>query len=475
MDLLADEIPRSVAQTDPSDGVGVTISTEPVPLPSRYTEAEVQQLLKDAELMTATPISVVSGDRSATITPELLRAWVRPAIVGREVLLRLDEKATVDGLVKLLGRVGRPPRNAKLTVNPDGTVSAEPSETGQRCCTPQSVAALQASLSAPVRAVVQVDLIEEQPAITTEQVVALGVKEPISTFTTKHRAGEDRVQNIHHIADLLRGTVIAPGETFSVNKAIGPRSAANGFIKAHVIEDGVFAENFGGGISQFATTMFNASFFAGLDLVEYQSHSLYISRYPFGREATLSFPRPDLKVRNNTPYGILIWPTYTNSSVTVTLYSTRFATAEAGKPDVKLRDQCKVVTTSRTITFADGTTKKDTVKAIYRPKEGIDCKGNPTAGATTTTVAAPTRTTRKSDSVDTQPGTSKPKTIEAVEPSGDTTTKPSPDTADTKVKVPVSKAPTTKPPAVPRPDPVTPARPPASVVEPAAPPVNVVT
>ena len=80
------------------------------------------------------------------------------------------------------------------------------------------------------------------------------------------------------------------------------------------IENGVLVDTVGGGISQFATTTFNAAFFGGLDLVEYQSHSIYISRYPYGREATLSFPKPDLVIGNNTPYGVLIWPTYTGTS-----------------------------------------------------------------------------------------------------------------------------------------------------------------
>ena len=93
-----------------------------------------------------------------------------------------------------------------------------------------------------------------------------------------------------------------------------------------MIEDGKFAEAVGGGISQFATTLFNASFFAGLDMPEYQSHSIYISRYPYGREATLNYPAPRSRSSsNNTPYGVLVWPTYTGTSLTVTLYSTKYA------------------------------------------------------------------------------------------------------------------------------------------------------
>src|SRR5207248_495745 len=119
------------------------------------------------------------------------------------------------------------------------------------------------------------------------------VKEQVSTFTTRYIAGQPRVTNIHRIADLVKGTVILPGETFSLNRAVGERTLAKGFVVDHQInEDGKFDDAVGGGISQFATTTFNAAFFGGLDFGEYQSHSIYISRYPFGREATVSWTHP---------------------------------------------------------------------------------------------------------------------------------------------------------------------------------------
>ena len=160
--------------------------------------------------------------------------------------------------------------------------------------------------------------------MSTEQLNALGIKEVVSNFTTRHKAGEARVTNIHRMADLVRGTIIRPGEVFSINQLVGERTEEKGFVFAPAIAEGLHEDQVGGGVSQFATTLFNASFFAGLDFVQYQSHSLYISRYPYGREATLGWPGPDLQIRNTTPYGILIWPSYTNSSLTVTLFSTKY-------------------------------------------------------------------------------------------------------------------------------------------------------
>ena len=85
-------------------------------------------------------------------------------------------------------------------------------------------------------------------------------------------------------------------------------------------------------MSQFATTTFNAAFFAGLDIPSYQFHTEHLSRYPYGRESTVSYPEPEFRIVNNTPYGVLIWPTYTETSITVHLYSTRYATgAQTGQ------------------------------------------------------------------------------------------------------------------------------------------------
>ena len=104
-------------------------------------------------------------------------------------------------------------------------------------------------------------------------------------------------------------------------------------MPAGVIYEGVFAEDVGGGVSQFATTMFNASFFAGLDLVAFQAHSIYIDRYPYGREATVNWPGIDLKVRNPTDYPVLIWTEYTRDSITVKLFGTAVVPRRPDRPN----------------------------------------------------------------------------------------------------------------------------------------------
>ena len=117
----------------------------------------------------------------------------------------------------------------------------------------------------------------------------------------------------------------------------------------------------------------HATLLAGLKIDTYQAHSEYFSRYPRGREATMGFPHPDLQWTNDTPYGILVWTSYTDTSITVTLWSTQHAWAEQTGQSTGRSGNCTTVTTERTIHYPDGSTKTDTVGARYRDRDATRC------------------------------------------------------------------------------------------------------
>jgi vancomycin resistance protein YoaR len=177
---------------------------------------------------------------------------------------------------------------------------------------------------------IEVEATVAEPEFTTKDARALKIREQVSTFTTHYPPAEYRDINIGRAAELITGTVLKPGETFSLNDTVGERTEENGFTTGFVIQNGIFKEDLGGGVSQMATTTFNAAFFAGLEDVEHKPHSVYIDRYPVGREATVAWGAVDLKFTNNTPYGILIdahvIPSAGRSqgTVTVTMYSTKY-------------------------------------------------------------------------------------------------------------------------------------------------------
>jgi vancomycin resistance protein YoaR len=167
------------------------------------------------------------------------------------------------------------------------------------------------------------------PAISTAEAQSWKIKEKVSTFTTYFPYAEYRNTNIGRAAALVDGTILKPGDTFSLNDTVGERTRENGFTEGWTIQNGVFYSDLGGGVSQMATTTFNAMFFAGLKDVEHKPHSLYISRYPVGREATVAWGSVDLKFTNDTPYGVLIHTSFHRStpssqgSVTVSMWSTK--------------------------------------------------------------------------------------------------------------------------------------------------------
>ncbi|MCW2792837.1 MAG: VanW family protein, partial [Nocardioides sp.] len=174
---------------------------------------------------------------------------------------------------------------------------------------------------------------------TTADARKLGITERVSSFTTYYPYAEYRNTNIGRAAELVTGTVLKPGETFSLNDTVGERTRENGFTEGFIISDGIFKEDLGGGVSQMATTTFNAMFFAGLEDIEHKPHSFYIDRYPVGREATVAWGAVDLRFRNDTPHGVLIdarvTPSTPSSSgvVTVSMYSTKVWDISASASD----------------------------------------------------------------------------------------------------------------------------------------------
>jgi vancomycin resistance protein YoaR len=169
----------------------------------------------------------------------------------------------------------------------------------------------------------------QRPEFTTREARQLGIREKVSSFTTYYPYAEYRNVNIGRAAELVDGTLLKPGETFSLNDVVGERTLENGFTEGLIISDGIFREDLGGGVSQMATTLFNAMFFAGLEDVEHKPHSFYIDRYPVGREATVAWGAVDLRFRNDTEHGVLVDASVTPSTpssqgvVTVSMWSTK--------------------------------------------------------------------------------------------------------------------------------------------------------
>jgi vancomycin resistance protein YoaR len=365
----------------------ITIEASAQPVQPQFSDEEAQQLADRANGLTADGITLKAGDASVGVPVPQLRAWITPAVVDGRLDLNFDaEKATAE-LPGLFADLDAEPENASMTLE-GGVPKVVPATNGLTCCAEGSADLIWQGVQQE-KGEVALEPVVTEPEITTAEVESWGIKEPVGGsrgfqsgadiagpapgFTTFHGCCEPRVTNIQRIADLVRGTVIPPGGTFSVNDTVGRRTREKGFVEAGAISEGIHVPEVGGGISQFATTTFNAAYFAGLDIETYQAHSEWFRRYPPGREATMGYPNPDLAIRNDTPYGVMVWTSYTDTSLTVTMYSTQHATAEQTGSSESMSGNCRVVTTTRTRSFPDGSTDTDTFRATYRPGEGLFC------------------------------------------------------------------------------------------------------
>jgi vancomycin resistance protein YoaR len=245
---------------------------------------------------------------------------VRPAQL--RPLLHLDaDKLTIDsaGLERLLASrfADRPARDAALQVVGNRVVVVP----GAAARTLDARATASALLREPESTIHRVRFRWTAPDVTTAELESLRIRGLVSEFTTSYPAGEPRVVNIKRAAELLDGTILRAGATFSMNQSLGERTPAEGFVPAPTIYGGRLVDSVGGGISQVATTLYNAAFFAGLDLVAHTPHSLYIDRYPMGREATISWGGPELIFRNDWNAAVLMKFEATDTSITVRFYS----------------------------------------------------------------------------------------------------------------------------------------------------------
>ncbi len=365
----------------------IRLVIDQTPIPPLGTREAAEQAAADAEALVSEPIEIRTAGGARTIESDELRSWARVANNPDGSLVVTFDQAEVDtSLRQAFADVEGRPVDASITLD-GGVPVIRADQPGKVCCGPGTAPAVLRTLQGGSRAV-DLALVDGPASFTTADAEAYGIREAVGGnnawrngapttagpgFTTYHAAGGNRVANIHRIADLVRGVVIAPGASFSVNDHVGRRTAENGFLPAGAIRDGEHVDEIGGGISQFATTTFNAAYFAGLQIDASQAHSEYFDRYPRGREATMGFPAPDLAFTNDTPYGILIWTSYTNTSLTVTLYSTPHGRAEQTAIRESTSGRCRVVATTRTITYPDGTTASDEFRATYRPGEGQGC------------------------------------------------------------------------------------------------------
>ena len=232
-----------------------------------------------------------------------------------------DTEAAIGILAPQLAPSETEPKDARIVLD-GGRPTIVPSETGEMVDWPVTLEKLPDLLKEEGDRSTDAVYKKAEPELTTEGAEKLGIKEVVSEFTTSGFEYASGV-NIRLAAQEINGAIVKPGETFSFNDYTGPRGAAEGYVESGIIEAGRPGKAVGGGISQLATTLYNATYFAGMEDVEHTEHSYYISRYPAAREATIYDGAIDLKFRNPFDTGVLIQAIGTSSDITVRIWGTK--------------------------------------------------------------------------------------------------------------------------------------------------------
>jgi vancomycin resistance protein YoaR len=301
------------------------------------------------------PRRVRFEEATSTLSPTRLRALVRTVRENGALGVSLEPKGLAASLRLRLGDYEVPARDATFAVNAKRAQVVR-SKPGRRLDLERISRSLTANLESTVH---RARFVVSEPTFTTEDAESLGINELVSEFTTYYPCCAPRVTNIQRAAQIMDDTIVRPGERFSLNEVLGKRTTERGFVEAPQILRGRLEDAVGGGVSQIATTTYNAAFFAGVQIVEHQPHEFYISRYPMGREATVSWGGPELIWRNDWPAAILVKAFADYDSITVRLYSSRLGRrveTETGEP--------REYTSPTTITLPNSSLEPGTARVV---------------------------------------------------------------------------------------------------------------
>lgn len=404
------------------------VSDEPAVLPVIETTPTVSQEKAEEALVVAQ--AAVSGP--VTVKVSEIEAAIPATTIARALAFTPNNgalEASLDGEVLRtavadeLAPVETPGRNATWKVS-TGTPVVVPSKVGKGV-NPDDLALLVAgvmSSSDPAARTVAPTLGTIEPDLTTEEAEALGVVEKLGSFKQNFPYAAYRFQNIGQAAEYMNGTLLKPGEVFSLNKVIKERTVANGYTVGFVIgPGGIFKEDQGGGVSASATTAWSAAFYSGLKRVYTQAHSIWIPRYAPGLEATVAWGAFDMKFKNDTKNGVFITTDMRRTSLTITMWGTKVyddvkaefgpkrnivpsTTVYSQDPECLAQDGMIGFTIDvDRVFYQDGKeVKRETITTRYRPSPTVVCgpdpadKPTPSPSPSGSKSPSPSATTTKS-------------------------------------------------------------------------------
>ena len=351
-----------------------------------------------ATLAVSAPVTIQVESVSPQVQPETIAEATHYLVEGGQLVAQVDGALIHASIATELAPVESPGNDATFEINADNIPVVVPSKVGSGVSDPDLAAAVaEAMLKEGAERTASPPVTVRDPVLTTADAMQLGVVEEISSFTQEVNYAEYMAHNLALASKYINGTLLLPGDVFSMNEKTENHDPENGYMEGYVIgPGGIFQKALGGGLSAATTTMWSAAFYAGLEPVEVQAHSIYISRYVPGLEATVAWEGFDMKFRNDTPYGVFITATSDETSMTVRMYSTKVYTdvkAEVGdryaitpfktiyndSPECSDQSGGEGFTIDVDRIFYEGTTEvnRETFTTTYSPAPQVICGKKP--------------------------------------------------------------------------------------------------
>ncbi|OGF33074.1 hypothetical protein A2223_05045 [Candidatus Falkowbacteria bacterium RIFOXYA2_FULL_35_8] len=329
--------------------------------------------------------------------------WIILTKQDDEALTTLNPEI-ISGQLEAFGQqIEKEPRNAKFQMKDGRVTEFEASETGVKILKDESIEKIKAEIFKNGNFEIEIVTEKTEPAISMDTINDYGIKELVGVGKSNFSGSPaNRRHNIGVGAAALNGVLIAPGEEFSLVKALGNIDGSNGYLPELVIKGNKTIPEYGGGLCQVGTTIFRAALDTGVNITERKNHSYRVSYYePAGTDATIYSPKPDFRFVNDTAKHILIQTKIEGNELIFEIYGTDDGrTVEQTYPQIfnitspgptKYIDsedlapgQTKCIESAhagadavfyRTITYATGEEKTETYRSHYVPWQQVCLRG----------------------------------------------------------------------------------------------------
>lgn len=351
-----------------------------VQMPMTFNSEKLMTLLDDERAAEKTTfvvekdsVVVTNGKNSYSFDVQQLAeilvsqiAFGNTEIISIELSMQNFEPLTIDQLKENYGTEGK---NASFVRDENGEIAVLPEVVGMTYDEKEVKRILNAHteegevFSIPVSVFI--------PEVTAVELESLLFRDVLSTYTSNFSESDrNRCSNIRLASSKIHGLVMLPGEEFSYNQTVGERTAANGFGLAHAYVSGQVVDQYGGGICQVSSTLYNAQLFANLKTVERVCHMMTVGYVPLGRDATVDWGTIDYRFVNDRDYPIKIEiDTSSYGTITVNILGTKID----NEPSVKLE-----VTNTQYLPFNTQTVENPDLplgeeKVVTKGKNTITC------------------------------------------------------------------------------------------------------